>query len=77
MPRGCQNPSIEVNHGARKVLTNQQLLTTDEAAAFLQFAPQTLRKWACYGSGPVRPVKVQNRLRWRLADLEKLAAGSR
>lgn len=65
------------NDGERKVLTNQQLLTTNEAAELLHFAPQTLRKWACFGTGPIRPVKVQNRLRWRLADLEKLAASNR
>ena len=59
------------------MLTNQQLATTKEAAEFLQFAQQTLRRWACYGTGPIRPVKVQNRLRWRVADLEKLAATSR
>lgn len=59
------------------MLTNQQLATTKEAAEFLQFAQQTLRKWACFGTGPIRPVKVGNRLRWRLADLEKLASGNR
>jgi len=52
-----------------------QLLDTEEAASFLRLKPQTLRRWACYDQGPIRPVKVGKRLRWRLADLERLVNG--
>lgn len=49
-----------------------KLLTTNEAAAFLKLQPQTLRKWAMDGSGPIQPIKIQNRLRWRLSDMQEL-----
>jgi len=55
------------------MLVDQQLLTTEEAAAFLRLRPQTLRRWACYDTGPISPVRLQNRLRWRADDLKKLA----
>ncbi|WP_415378070.1 MULTISPECIES: helix-turn-helix transcriptional regulator [Enterobacterales] len=50
----------------------RRILTTDEAAAFLGLKPQTLRCWSCYEKGPIKPVHVGNRLRWRLSDLEAL-----
>lgn len=55
--------------------TLNELLPTNEAAAMLRFAPQTLRKWACYDNGPIRPVRIAGRLRWRTADLLKLMNG--
>lgn len=57
------------------VTTSNDLLPTNEAAALLRFAPQTLRKWACYDNGPIRPVRIAGRLRWRTADLLKLMNG--
>ncbi|MDE2267802.1 MAG: helix-turn-helix domain-containing protein [Betaproteobacteria bacterium] len=50
-------------------------LTTAEAAAALNRAPQTLRRWACEESGPLRPVKVNGRLAWRVSDLRRLLDG--
>lgn len=48
------------------------LATTNEAAHLMCLRPQTLRKWAMNGSGPIQPIKIGNRLRWRLADIEGL-----
>lgn len=48
------------------------LLSTSEAAQLLNLQPQTLRKWAMDGSGPIQPIKIGNRLRWRLSDIEEL-----
>lgn len=48
------------------------LLSTNEAARILILKPQTLRKWAMDGSGPIQPIKIGNRLRWRLSDIEEL-----
>lgn len=48
------------------------LLSTKEAARLLDLQPQTLRKWAMDGSGPIQPLKIGNRLRWRLSDIEEL-----
>jgi hypothetical protein len=50
-------------------------LTTDEAAAALNRQPQTLRKWACFENGPIRPVRIHRRLAWRVSDIRKLLNG--
>lgn len=48
------------------------LVSTNEAAHEMGFQPQTLRKWAMDGSGPIQPIKIGNRLRWKLKDIKKL-----
>lgn len=47
-------------------------VSTAEAAALLGLAPQTLRRWACYGSGPLRPRNLNGRLRWCVADIRRV-----
>jgi hypothetical protein len=61
-----------------------QVLCTKEAAVFLNRKPQTLRKWSCLGNGPIldkpdgqppvrlKPISINGRLAWRIADLMKL-----
>ena len=51
---------------------SHELLRTSEAAHLLRVLPQSMRRWACYGIGPLRPVKVNGRLLWRLTDIERL-----
>jgi hypothetical protein len=48
---------------------------TDTAAALINKKPQTLRRWACLGVGPIQPVRINGRLHWSLAKLRALAAG--
>lgn len=45
------------------------------AAFHLARKPQTLRAWACLENGPIRPVRVNGRLAWRVADLKALLTG--
>ncbi|VWB64681.1 helix-turn-helix domain-containing protein [Burkholderia lata] len=52
-----------------------EVLPTDEAAAAINRKPQTLRKWACLENGPIRPVRINGRLAWRVADLAALLRG--
>ena len=52
-----------------------EVLPTDEAAAAINRKPQTLRKWACLENGPIRPVRINGRLAWRVSDLQKLLSG--
>ena len=52
-----------------------EVLPTDEAAAAINRAPQTLRKWACLETGPIRPVRINGRLAWRVSDLRSLLMG--
>jgi hypothetical protein len=51
------------------------VMTTAEAAAYLNRASQTLRKWACLECGPIRPVRINRRLAWRVSDLQALLEG--
>lgn len=48
------------------------LLSTNETAEVIGFKPQTLRKWAMDGSGPIQPIKIGNRLKWKLKDIKDL-----
>lgn len=51
------------------------ILPTAQAAAFLNRAPQTLRKWACLECGPIRPIRINGRLAWRISDIQTLLSG--
>ena len=53
----------------------ESVLTTDEAAAVINRKPQTLRNWACLENGPIRPIRINGRLAWRVADLRALLNG--
>ncbi|MCU0928801.1 MAG: helix-turn-helix domain-containing protein [Burkholderiaceae bacterium] len=48
------------------------VVSTAEAAIYLNRKTQTLRLWACTEEGPIRPVRVNGRLLWRVADLRQL-----
>lgn len=49
---------------------------TSVAAFWLNRTPQTLRKWACYENGPLRPVRIQGRLGWAVADIRRILASN-
>jgi hypothetical protein len=51
------------------------LLGTAEAAALLGLRPQTLRRWACDGSGPIKPRRIGSRLQWLLGEIKAVRAG--
>jgi len=51
------------------------VLTTNEAAAAINRAPKTLRKWAYLENGPIRPVRINGRLAWPVAEIRALLAG--
>jgi hypothetical protein len=53
----------------------EAILPTAEAAAAINRKPQTLRKWACLENGPIRPLRINGRLAWRVADLRALFDG--
>jgi hypothetical protein len=64
------NPLIPLNEEARAAIP------TSEAAFHLSRKTQTLRIWACKDNGPLRPIRVNGRLLWAVADLKKLLAGA-
>ena len=47
-------------------------INTNEAAFHLNRTPQTLRTWACYKNGPLRPMRINGRLAWPVADIKAL-----
>ena len=53
---------------------NRTVIDTNAAAFHLGRKPQTLRKWACYENGPLRPVRIMGRLAWKVADIMRIVA---
>lgn len=47
-------------------------LTTSEAAYYLNRSDQTLRIWACKGTGPITPINICGRLAWPVSELRRL-----
>jgi hypothetical protein len=45
------------------------------AAFWLNRNPQTLRGWASYENGPLRPTRVNGRLAWPVATIRALLSG--
>lgn len=45
---------------------------TSEAAFHLNRSEQTLRLWACKENGPLRPVRINGRLAWPVAELRRI-----
>ena len=57
------------------VAKGRDMLPTNDAATAINRAPQTLRKWACLEFGPIRPIRINGRLAWSVADLRTLLSG--
>lgn len=53
-------------------VVNTPTVPTPQAAYYLSRAAQTLRLWACKESGPLRPIRVNGRLAWPVADIRAL-----
>ena len=45
---------------------------TSAAAYYFNRRPQTLRAWACLENGPLRPVRINGRLAWPVAELRRV-----
>ena len=60
-------------------LHHESRLTVNTACAawHLGRQPQTLQVWACRGIGPIRPLRVNGRLAWPVADLIRVQGGVR
>ena len=50
-------------------------LPTNDAAFHLNRKPQTLRTWACFENGPIKPVKINGRLAWLVSDIRDVIKG--
>lgn len=63
---------MEVFNLTPLALETRTAVNTNEAACHLGRAPQTLRKWACLENGPIRPLRINGRLAWLVADIKRL-----
>lgn len=45
---------------------------TEQAAYYLNRRPQTCRAWACRENGPLRPLRINGRLAWPVAELRRV-----
>lgn len=50
----------------------RSILPTPEAAIHVNRAQQTLRLWAMNQNGPIQPIRIGNRLGWKVADIKAL-----
>ena len=53
-------------------LETRPAVDTTAAAHYLSRRPQTLRGWACLENGPLRPIRINGRLAWPVAELRRL-----
>lgn len=56
-------------------LETRSAIPTAPAAYYLNRKSQTLRAWACLENGPIRPVRINGRLAWSVADIKRLLVG--
>ena len=56
-------------------LETRTAIPTDAAAYHLNRKDQTLRVWACLENGPLRPIRINGRLAWSVADIKTLVSG--
>lgn len=47
-------------------------ISTNNAAFHLNRKSQTLRAWACLENGPIKPVRINGRLAWSVAEIKNL-----
>ena len=45
---------------------------TEQAAYYLNRRPQICRAWACLENGPIRPIRINGRLAWNVAELRRV-----
>lgn len=53
-------------------LVNRPTVPTAPAAYYLNRKDQTLRSWACFDNGPIRPVRINGRLAWSVQAIKDL-----
>lgn len=53
------------------------VVCTAAAAFYLNRRPSTLLSWSCYENGPIRPLRVNGRLAWRVADILAVLEGAK
>lgn len=60
-PEPQQFPPLELETRPR--------VPTEQAAYYMNRRPQTMRGWACLENGPLRPIRINGRLAWSVAEI--------
>ncbi|SET47051.1 hypothetical protein SAMN05216326_12928 [Nitrosomonas marina] len=47
-------------------------IPTKDAAHHLNRKDQTLRTWACFENGPIKPIRINGRLSWPVKEIKKV-----
>lgn len=47
-------------------------IPTEEAAIHVNRKPQTMRHWACFENGPIKPIRINGRLAWSVKEIKEL-----
>lgn len=68
--------AISINQCSPLHTEVRSTLPTSEASYHLNRSQQTLRLWACRENGPIRPIRVNGRLAWRVADIKGVSSTS-
>ena len=55
-------------------LETRPTVNTAAAAYYLHYAQQSMRIFSCRQTGPLRPVRIGNRLHWKTEDIRRLLA---
>jgi hypothetical protein len=67
--------ATNLNQYTNLSLEIRSALPTNDAAFHLNRKPQTLRTWACFENGPIKPVKINGRLAWLVSDIRDVIKG--
>ena len=51
---------------------NRPTVPTEQAGYYLDRRPQTMRIWAMREDGPLRPLRINGRLAWPVAELRRV-----
>jgi hypothetical protein len=57
-------------------LETRTLVPTANAAFYLLRQQQTMRGWACFEDGPLRPLRINGRLGWPVAEIRRLTGAT-
>lgn len=68
----AQRLAVRVFHFLPLHLESRAAVDTACAAHHLSRRPQTLRGWACHEDGPIRPIRINGRLAWPVAELRRV-----
>jgi hypothetical protein len=75
MQNSINQLEIQAAHFLPLEQVSRPAIPTDAAAYYLNRRPQTLRAWACLENGPIRPIRINGRLAWKVAEIRNLLNG--